>query len=261
MPLALWLNRLIKSVRSAFHRLVESGYYFDPRDIGLFLQGASTDHRISRLRQNVDARQAFETIYQTLTDPWASASSKYRYQARKYRVVMSLLPQGRRFKNALDLGCGLGGLTYLISHRADKVLGLDIAQSAIDNARDFHRANPSVTFAQADLLDLPSDLDGSFDIVIVADALYYISPLDDDLLGRLVDRITALLAPDGLCVVTNHFFFAKDPDSAISLRIRKAFETHPSYSASRTYWRPFYITTLLTKCEAERPVMPVQNVA
>lgn len=51
-----------------------------------------------------------EAIYAADADPWLAASARYRYQHRKYEVLISLLPT-KHFKRALDLGCGLGLLS------------------------------------------------------------------------------------------------------------------------------------------------------
>jgi len=233
----------------AFRRLVEAGYWFDPRDIGLFLRGAATDAWINRMRDG-GPRAPFETIYRETADPWASVTSRYRYQTRKYDVVASLLPKDRRFKSALDLGCGLGALSRRIAARSDKVLGLDVAQSAIDRARAAHGDVPGISFSQADVLALPDHLDGQFDLVVIADTLYYLRPMDDRLLEQLAVRISKLLMPGGLCVLVNHFFFSKDPESALSRKIHQTFEQTPALRNPVTHWRPFYITTFLDKVPA-----------
>jgi len=235
---------------AAWRRVVEAGYWFDPRDIGLFLTGAATDAWVKRLRLNGSHRTAFETIYRETADPWASVTRRYRYQTRKYDVVMSLLPKGRRFKSALDLGCGLGPLSRRISERADKVLGLDVAQSAVDRAKEAHGHINGVSFSQADVLALPDELDGKFDLVMIADTLYYLPSTEEGLLKDLADRISRLLMPGGLIVLVNHFFFSKDPESALSKRIHQAFEQVPTLCNPVTHWRPFYITTFLDKVPA-----------
>jgi ubiquinone/menaquinone biosynthesis C-methylase UbiE len=235
---------------AAWRRLVDAGYWFDPRDIGLFLTGAATDAWIRRLRGSAGHRTAFETVYRETADPWASVTKRYRYQTRKYEVVMSLLPKGRRFQSALDLGCGLGPLSRRIAERADKVLGLDVAQSAIDRAQQAHGHLPGVSFSQADVLALPDELDGRFDLVVIADTLYYLPSTDEALLNQLAERISRLLMPGGLCVLVNHFFFSKDPESALSKRIHRAFEQVQCLCNPVTHWRPFYITTFLDKVPA-----------
>src|SRR5438128_6366047 len=116
-----------------------SGWFMSLRDIGLFARSARSDATIERIRATQGARHAFETVYRDSGDPWAAGSAGYRYQRHKYETIISLLPQ-RRFANALDLGCGLGMLTQRLAPIADQVLGLDIAENALVNARD--RARP-----------------------------------------------------------------------------------------------------------------------
>jgi predicted TPR repeat methyltransferase len=105
-----------------------------PHDIGLFLRSARTDARIARLRQDEGARAAFEAVYTESGDPWASASPRYRYQRLNYDRLIALLPE-RRFGNVLDLGCAVGLLSQKLTKRAEHVLGIDIAGTAIGHAR------------------------------------------------------------------------------------------------------------------------------
>jgi len=232
---------------SVLRRWDAAGFNFRVGDIGLFLKGAKTDALVTRLRAQFGHQAAFETIYRDSPDPWASATPRYHYQRRKYEVVASLLPTGGKVRRALDLGCGLGGLSRLLADRADSVLGLDVAQSAIERARAAGIGRLSnIEFKQGDVLALPQELDGQFDIVTVADVLYYLSPMSDDLLKQLATRIADLLAPGGICVLVNHFFFGGDADSKLSRRIHNAFEWSPRFAVVSTHRRPFYLVSLLS---------------
>jgi SAM-dependent methyltransferase len=214
------------------------------RDIGLFVRSARTDATLTRLRARVGPKAAFDAVYAG-SDPWASGDSSYRYQRRKYEVLSNLLPE-RRFGRVLDLGTGLGLLARRLAEQADEVLGLDISQVAIEQAQARHRDLPSLRFAQADVLDLPNSLDGGFDLVVLADVLYYLSaPLDDRLLKQIALRVARLLRPGGLCLLANHFFFAADPGSRLSRRIHHAFAWSPSLRVVSEHRRPFYLVSLL----------------
>ena len=219
------------------------------RDVGLFLRSARTDSQIQRLRPTLGLAGAMEAVYAATSDPWASASLRYRYQRRKYEVLASLLPS-QRFQRALDLGCGLGLLSCHLAARADTVLGVDIAPSAVARARVLHADLPNLQFEVHDLLKLPSSFNGSFDLVAVADVLYYLSPLDDTLLESIVARITELLAPGGLCMLANHYFFRADPESRRSRRIHDAFSSSSCFTVQAEDRRPFYLTTLLHTAKA-----------
>jgi SAM-dependent methyltransferase len=216
-----------------------------PADIGLFLQSARADARIARLRATRGARAAFEDAYAGGADPWASADRRYSYQRWKYEALIGLLPKDRRFARALDLGSGTGTLSLALTAVADHVLGLDIAQAAVDGAAALAGGRPGLTFGQADIASLDPALDGGFDLVVIADTLYYLDHVDDGSLKALVMRIAKLLAPGGLCLVANHYFFAGDRDSRLSRRIHDAFVWSPALDHLATHRRPFFLASLL----------------
>lgn len=223
-----------------------------PRDIGLFLRSARTDAAIARTRGGTGEQAAFDAAYAT-GDPWASGDRRYLYQRRKYDVLAALLPPGRRFVRALDLGSGLGLLGRRIAERADEVLGLDISQGAVEQARSLHLDVANLRFERGDIRDLPASLDGSFDLVVLADTLYYLPPpLTDAALKAFALRSAALLAPGGLCLLANHFFVAADPDSRISRRIHRAFAWSPGFHVVSEHRRPFYLVSLLAASAGQR---------
>ncbi len=219
-----------------------------PGDIGLFLKSARTDSRIARRRRENGATAVFEAAYRESDDPWASASPRYRYQSLKYDRLVALLPHNR-FTNALDLGCGLGLMSQRLAPYAEQVLGMDIAPTALVHARHRARNLDNVTFEAGDVMDLPASLDGRFDLVVVADLLYYLSPLDEAVLAAIANRIAALLSPGGVCLLANHFFFAADPDSKMSRSIHRAFAACPRFAVTSEHRRAFFLATLLS----ERP--------
>ncbi len=230
-----------------------------PRDIGLFLRSARTDSRIAQHRALHGARAAFEDAYSQAGDPWASADPRYSYQRWKYQGLMASLPPGRRFARALDLGSGVGVLSLSLTAVADEVLGLDIAQSAVEEARRRASGQAGLTFAQGDVCALDLALDGRFDLVVVADTLYYLDHVDDLSLKAVVARIARLLAPGGLCLVANHYFFAGDRDSRLSRRIHDAFIWSPDLSAISSRRRPFYLTSLLARLPQSADASPASG--
>jgi len=219
--------------------------FMSPRDIGLFLKSARTDAAIARTRSTAGGRAAFEEVYSAGPDPWASADQRYSYQAIKYRTLMSLLPKGRRFARALDLGSGVGVFSLALTAVADDVLGVDIAQSAVDRAMRHAVGRSDLRFAQGDVTRLPASLNGSFDLVVIADPLYYMDDVGDMSLKTVACRVADLLAPGGLCLMANHFFFSADRDSRLSRRIHDAFAWSPRLTLLREHRRPFYLASLL----------------
>jgi len=216
-----------------------------PRDIGLFLRSARTDAQIQRLRPSLGVAGALEAIYSADADPWASASPKYRYQHRKYEVLASLLPT-RRYESALDVGCGSGVLSRHLALHANQVLGVDISPTAVANARLTNADNPGISFEAHDLLELPESFNNRFDLIVVADVLYYLSPLSDELLEEIAARISRMLTIGGICMLANHYFFKLDPDSRRSRRIHDAFKASGGLVLRADHWRPFYLVTILS---------------
>jgi SAM-dependent methyltransferase len=223
--------------------------FMSPRDIGLFLRSARTDKQIARVRSTSGARAAFEAAYAGNGDPWASADPRYFYQRFKYEGLMAMLPPGRRFARALDIGSGVGAMSVALTAVAEEVLGLDIAQSAVDRADALTVTRPGLSFRQGDVTALDPLLDGCFDLVIVADTLYYLDSVESESLATVVARIAGLLAPGGLCLVANHYFFAGDRDSRLSRRIHDVFGQSPALVTVAAQRRPFYLATLFRTAE------------
>jgi SAM-dependent methyltransferase len=221
--------------------------FMSPRDIGLFLRSARTDSAIAKTRVVDGDAAAFDAAYNG-GDPWASGDSRYRYQRRKYDVLANLLPLGRRFGEVLDLGTGLGLLAQLVAGRSTAVLGLDISQSAVADARIRHVGIANLQFGQGDVRDLPASMDGRFDLVMIADTLYYLPrPITDSVLKAMAVRVAALLAPGGMCLLANHYFFSADADSRLSRRIHDAFAWSQGFDVMSEHRRPFYLVSLLGK--------------
>ena len=209
--------QLVRQLRAVLAVRPSWPFFMTPSDIGLFVKSARTDSAISQMRRQHGSRAAFEAVYAATSDPWGSASLRYSYQRRKYDHIVSLLPS-RQFRRALDLGCGLGLLSQRLTARADDTLGLDVADAAIRLARGHAKG---------------------------MGRLYYLSPLNNELLKRLACRIADLLAPGGICLIADHFFFSADLDSRTSRRIHDAFSWSPRFSVMSHHRKPFFLVTVL----------------
>jgi SAM-dependent methyltransferase len=97
---------------------------------------------------------------------------------------------GRR---AVVVGAGLGADAELLASRGYRTVAFDLAPSAVELARSRHPGT-AVDYRVADLLDLPRDLVGAFDLVV---DVFTVQALPRLLRDRAVAGIRALLAPGG----------------------------------------------------------------
>jgi SAM-dependent methyltransferase len=223
-------------------------FFMAVRDIAFWIRSASADAALARLRREYGARDAMDRLYARMPDPWGSTLPCYRYQRLKYETLISLLP-ARRYTNVLDLGCGMGGLTRQLSAYADHVLGADLSATAIEQARGLSQDYTNVGFEQADILDLDPQWERRFDFVVLADVLYYLSPLADDNLKSIARRVERLLTPGGLLLLVNHDFYVDFlPGARMTRLIRDAFRWSPSFRLWDERWRPFYLASIFEQC-------------
>lgn len=115
----------------------------------------------------------FDDVYAAHRDPWNFETSAY--EAEKYSSSLAILPR-ERYGSALEVGCSIGVFTQLLAQRCDRLLALDLAEKALDEARQRCAQQTNVSFARC---DLPAQFpNGSFDLVTVCEVGYYWSPAD-----------------------------------------------------------------------------------
>jgi predicted TPR repeat methyltransferase len=137
----------------------------------------------------------FETLYAANADPWRVASSDY--EARKYVASLAALPQPR-YAAALDVGCTIGVFTRELAGRCDRVAGLDVSPAAVEAAAARCRDLPHVTFATT---QVPQEWpEGTFDLIVLSEILYYLSDAD---LAALAVRVKSSLAPGGTLLLVH----------------------------------------------------------
>lgn len=120
---------------------------------------------------------------------WADFSGDH---ISRYRFVQSLLPPEAK---VLDIGCGVGYGSALLSRTAQSVIGIDLRPHAIAFAEQ-HWARPNITFLVGDALDVESYPSEKFDVIV---AFEIIEHLPDD--ARFIEIVATCLQPNGiLCI-------------------------------------------------------------
>jgi SAM-dependent methyltransferase len=115
-------------------------------------------------------------------------------------------PPGRR---AVVVGCGLGADALALHERGYEVTAFDVAPSAVDWARQ--RLPGPVRVQVADLLDLPDDLVGAFDLVVEVRTVQSLPGVVRD---AAMHAVASLAAPGGVVVVVT--LLATSADAAAS---------------------------------------------
>lgn len=137
----------------------------------------------------------FETLYRQNPDPWNFATSPY--ERDKYAATLAALPH-RPIRRCFEVGCSIGVLTRHLAARCDSLLGIDVADTALTQARHRCADLQNVTL---DRMAIPHEWPpGSFDLIVFSEVLYY---LTDDAIHRAARQTLASLDPTGLVLLVN----------------------------------------------------------
>lgn len=142
----------------------------------------------------------FDDVYRANDDPWHFETSAY--EAAKYARTLAALPR-EHYARALEVGCSIGVFTARLAPRVDRLLSVDVSGKALDSARERLAASPQgsrVTFARRRLPDDLGQLGGPFDLIVLSEVLYYLSPAD---LDRALDGLSERLAPGGTLILVH----------------------------------------------------------
>lgn len=112
-------------------------------------------------------------------------------------------------KFVLDVACGTGYGSQMLSKNADSVTGVDISQEAIDYARAKYPAD-NLCYFQCDALNLPCE-DNSFDVVVSFETIEHISDYE-----TFLRECRRVLKPDGVFICSTPNALVSSPDGKIT---------------------------------------------
>ncbi|BCM90290.1 hypothetical protein IAD21_02141 [Abditibacteriota bacterium] len=138
----------------------------------------------------------FDALYAEKSDPWNFETKPYEHE--KYAATLGHLPR-ERYGSALELGCSIGVLSRMLAERCDKLLSLDVAESALETARARCHDLTNVRFERRTLPDeFPA---GQFDLILMSEVGYYFAWPD---LRRLGEKCVAGLRAGGDLVAVHY---------------------------------------------------------
>jgi predicted TPR repeat methyltransferase len=119
--------------------------------------------------ENEKARAFFEEIWQR-PDHWEFDTSSFE-RARLEHLIDMLGTE--RYSKALELGCGSGVFTSHLADIADRVLAVDISETALDRARE-RGLDARVQFRAENIMELDVHRDGPWDLIVLSETVYYL---------------------------------------------------------------------------------------
>ena len=136
----------------------------------------------------------FDAMYGDDDDPWQVETSWY--ERRKLDVLLATLPR-EHYGRAWEPGCGPGVVSARLAARVDELVASDSAQVALALAGRRPGMPEHVRFVPSELPEVP--LEGTVDLLIVAEFLYYVPDLP-----AALDALWSVCAP-GTHVVFLHW--------------------------------------------------------
>jgi 4-hydroxy-2,2'-bipyrrole-5-carbaldehyde O-methyltransferase len=132
-----------------------------------------------------------------------------------FSTLVADVVRDRRPRRVLDIGCGSGVYLRTVAEAAPTAsgVGVDLAADVVSLARRNLTAwglAGRFPVHQADVRDLPDDLDGPWDLVLLFQNIYYFAPADRPAVLAGLRR----LAPDGALVVGTAVRGTGDPAAA-----------------------------------------------
>jgi ubiquinone/menaquinone biosynthesis C-methylase UbiE len=147
-----------------------------------------------------------------LTDEWHARS------ASASRLTRSLTRQPKHL-HILDLGCGNGWLSSLISKSGHFVTGTDVNRLELRQASRVFSSNPRLSFVEAEADFLPFKAK-TFDLILLASVIQYFSDLP-----ALLRLLSGHLEPRGEIHILDSSLYADEELSDAAQRSRDYFSS------------------------------------
>lgn len=172
--------------------------------------------------------------------PGSNMEKRSSYQFRRAQIAEAFhrWAQGQDIGTLVDIGSSTGFLTRKIKSAARKVIAVDVNRKVLDAIND-----PDIATVQDTLPALQQLADGSADVVISTDTLYYLSEQDIQI---AVGRIHDILQPGGYLIFNDNGNAA-----ALSRHLTSSFTHHATLQSPQTLKTSPNFDQLYWKVEAK----------
>jgi len=142
-----------------------------------------------------------------------SSIPDYEYLHR-YRFAKEFV----RGKKVLNLACGEGEGSFILSEEADSVIGIDIKDAVIRHASSKH-IRENLSFIKGSITDVPIEEEKFFDVIVFFEATEQIQKYD-----KLIMEVKRLLKPDGIFIVSiSNKYLHSDVDDGTPFHAKKPY--------------------------------------
>lgn len=179
-------------------------------------------------------RAAPRAYVEQLFDGYAADFDSHLVAQLGYRtpqLLAALLPPGRRFSAALDLGCGTGLMAPLLQPVCEAIDGVDLSQQMLDKARALGLYRH---LWHADVVAQLQACTERYDLVLAADVFVYVGALDPVFAG-----VAQVLQPGGAFVFSLE---EADAGSALQLRPSARYAHSSAYAQEMAAQHGFSVT-------------------
>jgi ubiquinone/menaquinone biosynthesis C-methylase UbiE len=144
------------------------------------------------------------------------------------RFLSYITTKSTRPTSMLDLGCGNGWFSKLLSSAGDSLLGLDINQQELEQAARLFSGN-TVRFAYGDIYKVQWEAE-AFDLITLNASVQYFKNLP-----MLLDKLLQLLRPGGEIHIIDSIFYPKAEVNAAQRRSEMYYENISAKEMSTHY--------------------------
>ena len=173
-------------------------------------------------------------------------SENWNHNAHYHRYLINRIPE--QCRHILEIGCGTGEFSRLLTQRAERVLAIDLSPQMIRLAKERSKLYPNIDFIEGDVMtyQLP---DNQFDCIATLTTIHHL-PVEN-----ILRKMRKSLKPGGVFVcldlyqrsnLTDLLFDAVAYPTSLFLRLIKTGKPKPSKAVREAYVEHGKTNTYLT---------------
>lgn len=152
----------------------------------------------SKMRENAEERKYYKKLFidnEYWNRPSANDEEELRWQIIQQFITRHVLSTGQKLE-ILDLGCGRGWLTNLISQYGN-IIGIEPVKSVVKYGKTLYPNLNLMSGSTGKLLK--KGYHEKFNLVVCSEVIEHIK---DNRKNKFVDEISSLLKRGGFCIIT-----------------------------------------------------------